>query len=370
MKIKDASNWRVSRLALGAAALVVTAAIVTACGGGGSAKDKTATTASGTTSAKTATTGTPKSGTPGANGTVASGTPGVAGTAAAGTPGAATSGTPGPNSTPGADGNGTPVPGATPGAPGTTPAPGSSPLPGTGQDGADPVTEADATLAAAADPSISGGDPTKPQETVGNVPDPPAGATIDSKTIATVDVSDPDVQVLIDLDASRPGVQSSRDVKVGDVIRVGVIVLNAPSITALGFDLNYDKAKMVAPTIINGPSTDRNPDLNLASLGGPEAGWVCSPSPIGDRDETDTSGDGDPSTGQAFLGCYTGGAGGDGGSVVMATTEFRVTGKGTAQFSLSGVSVYDRSYSIIARCDGDPGGGDPVPCRTATLNIQ
>lgn len=367
MNTESSTGRRLRRLAAGAVACIAIAGLAVACGGGGGDKDKTATKASGTP-AKSAAAGTAK---PGTTGTAASGTPGASGTAASGTaapgttPGAPTGGTPS------VDANGTPIAAATPGA-AASPVVVSTPLPGTGDTGSDPVTEAESTLAADSDdPVVTGGDPTKPQEVIGDVPAPPQGATIDPKTIAAPDVTDNTLQAIIDLNASQPGIQTTRTVKVGDVIRVGIVIVNADPIVATGFTVNYDRTKVIAPTIINGPSTDRNPDLNIGALGGAAANWLCSPSPTGDQDDTG-SGDGDPSTGQSYLGCFTPNvAPGPAGTVVVATEEFRVVASGEVSFSLSGLSLYnDDGISEFGRCDGDPGVSNPIPCRTATLTIQ
>ena len=355
-------------------AAVLGCAVLAACGGGGDAGKNTTPTLSARTPKPSATAA--------LTAKTADVTPGTTGTANATAAGAAAGGTPPPTANSSGDANpaaaSAPADATVPATPDPTgegqPQPPGAVIAGTVEAGHDPVLQADATLTAAEndnDASFGGGDPTKPQNYVGDVPDPPSGASIDARTIAAPNPPNNDLQVMIDLDASTPGIQSTRDVKVGDVIRVGVVVVNAPSVTALGFDLDYDKTEMVAPTIINGASTDRNPDLNLGALGGASAGWLCAPTPEGDRDDAPAAnGDGDPSTGQAFLDCFTPAAGHQGGTIVLATIEFRVTAKGTSTLSLAQLSLWDDSITQYGRCDGDPGDSSAIPCRTATLSAS
>ena len=349
------------------AAIAVLAFAACGSGNGDSSKTKTPTASKGTV---TKTVSPSKTGTSGAGtapaGTSAAATAGAGGSAVAG--GTTVAGT-----TPGTDA-GTPVPGVTPGTDGT-------PLPGatsTGPGGGDPVSSDEATSAADAGPDLSGGDPGKPKQPVGNPPTPPAGASIDAKTIAAANPGVSDIQVIIDLDATQPGIQSTREIKVGDVIEVGVVIANVPAydssgsggLTALNFDMLYDRTRVIAPTYINGPSTDRNPDLNLGALGGPEAQWLCLPAPEGDRDDPGgPDGDGLPETGETFLSCYSPQLGHESGNIVVATVEFRAVKSGTIELALNQVAFYDVAIGEIASCPGD-GLVHPVPCPKATLTIK
>ena len=311
-----------------AAALIMAAAAIFAACGGGSGKSKTATPAAKSTAS-------------------------------------------GPNTGPG----GSPA-AATPG----TPAADATALP--------TVSDADASATAAAaiaketalaDEDISGGDPNATPELVSTIPavKPKSGTTpvIDSTQIAPPNADTSEISFIVDMDASTPGIQSSRDVNVGDVFQVGIVLTNIPplqdnlgGIAALQFHLDYDKTKIVAPTYAGGPSTNRNPRLNLADLGGPEAGWQCLPAPEGDLDEPGgLGGDGKPETGQAYLGCFTAGAAPASGTIVLATVSFTAIAKGTMQLTLNDVIAADGVALEFARCSG---ASSVVPCQGGTANVK
>jgi hypothetical protein len=361
-----------NRIVLIALMCALPLAVLAGCSGGGtSSTNKTATTAAG--GGKSATPGGSKtpvpgaSGTAGASGTVASGSTITAdgtvipgGTAGAG--GTAASG-----STVTADG--TVVPGATSSTT-SEPPPSSAPTP----------SSAEATIAASVPSDTSGGDPNLPPRVVSTVPAPPPGSTpkIDPTTIASADVPESQVELIIDMDASTPGIQSTREVNAGDVIRVGVVIANAPpSVNNLGgvnsfnFQVLYDKRKIVAPTIEDGSATNRNPALNLAALGAPDVDWICLPAPQGDLDDPHgIDGDGDPDTGQAFLSCFTTGGGHNGGTMVLATIEFHAVASGTSTLNFRTTAVNDEAQQSFASCDDEPGGAGIVPCIGATVTVK
>jgi hypothetical protein len=60
---------------------------------------------------------------------------------------------------------------------------------------------------------------------------PRAGTTpsVDPTEIAPPDVPTADLALIVDMDASKPGIQSSRDLNPGDVFRVAVVVVGAPA---------------------------------------------------------------------------------------------------------------------------------------------
>jgi hypothetical protein len=280
--------------------------------------------------------------------------------------------TPSPSTTPAAT---TPPPGgASPGA-GSTPGGGA---PGGGAPGGSSFDK----TATGGDlpPEIGGGSTDATPQFVETPPPPPPGVTpqVDSTVIAPPDPPSNDLQLLIDLDASTPGIQSTRDVKVGDVFRASVVIVNAPQfendaggIGAFNFNLNYDKTKIIAPSIAGGPSTNRNPMLNMAALGGDAAGWSCLPAPEGDLDDPGgIPGDGVPGTGQAFLSCFTPGTGHEGGTIVLATIEFHAVATGSSNLALSEVELSGGSLFIaFAHCNGDSV-GPFVPCAPATVNVR
>jgi hypothetical protein len=226
--------------------------------------------------------------------------------------------------------------------------------------------------------SVTGGDASQPREAVSTLPPPPPGTTpvIDPTTIAAPDgpppATDPGVdpnalQLAVDLDAAAPGIQSTRDVAVGDVFRVAVVVLNIPDnagLAAFNFELDYDRGVVIAPTFAGGEATDRNPDLNQIGVG---ADWSCLPAPQGDLDDAGgIEGDGNPSTGQAFLSCFTTGAGNT-GDIVLATIEFHAVAAGSLTLDLANVNV-GTNIDEIARCgDSDE---HVVPCTGAQLKVD
>jgi hypothetical protein len=178
------------------------------------------------------------------------------------------------------------------------------------------------------------------------------------------------------MDASTPGIQSSRDVHPGDTFRVAIVAVNIPpynnnmgGIYALNFNLNYDKTKIVAPTIAGGPTTDRNPRLNVAALGGADAQWNCLPAAEGDLDDPGgTDGDGNPATGQAFLSCYAAGTPSVGGTQVVATVEFTAIATGSSELKLSETALADAVAIEFAHCEGDAANPPFVPCPSGTAN--
>ncbi len=352
-----------------AAAIVAMTVVFAACSSGTSSKDKTATAGAGANTTRPAGTATKPAGTATAKTT---GTPGTvaAGTAASGTPGATTAA------------------GATT-VPGTSPVAGSTQVDASGPVGPAPtVSEADQTVAAGAGAGISGGDPNAPQQVVGTVPVPPPGVTpvVDATQIAAPNPpqdgcgsTETICRFIIDMDASTPGIQSSRDVKVGDVFRVAVVFVGVPppggsfgGLSAFNFNLNYDRTKLIASTISGGSSTDRNPDLNVPALGGDAVGWSCLPAPEGDLDDPGgIDGDGDPATGQAFLSCFTPATGQASGDLVVAVVEFHAIAKGAVPLRLSDINTSDKIGSPLGQCTGDPDKSvKEVPCDPGTVNVQ
>ena len=355
-----------------AAGLCLGALAFAACGGGGDDGDKTVT---GTQTNKTKTAATAKSGTPGASGT-------AVGTTAAGTPG--NNATAGANTTPGA--NGTSAPGSSP-APGETPRPGetiaaSNKTPVALEASTPTSSERDA-LNEDVPADFIGGDIDAPPEVLTDLPALPPGATIDPTTIGPTNVTTAGVEAIVDLSASEPGIQSTRTIKVGDVIRVGLVLTNVPDtgLAAFRVVITYDKTKIVAPTIINGSSLSRNPDHNEAGLGSGPGGWSCLlPAPEGDTDDPGgLAGDGDPATGEALLEClgppplaY------ETGVVVFATVQFQALAPGNVTLAFSGRDSNSRngpsefadsggSRVRLGTCGGDD---PPIPCRSATLTVQ
>lgn len=246
-----------------------------------------------------------------------------------------------------------------------TPAP-DGPTPANGA----PASDAEATLAAGLGGEIAGGDPNDPRAPVAPIPTPPPGVTpaVDPTTIAPPAPADAIYQLVVDLDPAAPGVQTTRTASVGDRIRAAVVLANIPSgstVAAFNFEVRYDRAVVVAPSYTGGSSTERNPDLV------PTAGsWLCIPAPEGDMDDPGgLDGDGNPSTGQAFLSCFAP----DGaleGTQVLGIIEFVATGPGTTQLQPAALAV-GNSFSIaIGRCEGDGGDGPVIPCPAATLTIQ
>jgi hypothetical protein len=318
-------------------AIAVLAIVAAGCGGGGDNDGGGTPNASGTsTTASRTATGT---GTPDGTSVDPSGSP-VRGTAGVPTPAGA-------GNTPVTGGGG----GATPGAVATPNA-------------------FEATFAAEAGGDIAGGDPSQPRQPVGSVPTPPPGAAVDPPAIAPPNPSATGLQMLLDLDASTPGIQTSRTVSVGDVFRVAVVVTNVPpeGVSAFNFFLNYDKTKVVAPTYTGGSSNDRNPDLNNDALG---EGWTCLPAPEGDTDDPGgISGDGNPATGQALLSCFLLDSA-PSGTLVLATVEFHAIASGSVPMTINGVALAGGpTINTFGRCEADADTGPAIPCTGATVTVK
>lgn len=263
---------------------------------------------------------------------------------------------------------------------GTGTVPGLTRLPGTPAAGAPTLTDAQATLTSDIDPGIVGGDPNASPVVISTIPavktkGPPVA---DSTDVAPAQVEAAGVSMLLDLDASTPGIQATRSVNAGDTFRVAVVITNAPAhqggfggIDALDFELGYDHTKIIAPTISGGPPTARNPMLNVDGLGGAMAGWDCLPAPEGDLDEPGgTDGDGKPETGQAFLSCFTTIPSSTSGTTVLATIEFVAVATGSISLDFTSVDVGDAGGQIYAYCGDNPAGSTVVPCAGAMLTVK
>jgi hypothetical protein len=249
--------------------------------------------------------------------------------------------------------------------------------------GATPIAGDDATAVSGGPGGITGGATDTPRQAVSTIPPPPAGKTpaVDPTTIADPGgapasggdgsgggAPDPNaLQLAVDLDAATPGIQSTRDIAPGDVIRAAIVILNVPAgpgISAFNFELDYDRTKVAAPTYAGGAASDRNPDLNEAGVGD---GWTCLPAPQGDLDdEGGIEGDADPATGQAFLSCFAA-DGAATGNVVLATIELHGIGSGATSLDLTHVNVGVGDGIEIARCaDSDE---HVVPCTAARVTV-
>jgi hypothetical protein len=330
-----------------AALLSLTCGVLVACGGGGDDDDGDGTsTPSGTRTSRSATART---------GTAAAGTATPAATPEPGTTAAAVAtsvaeGTPAPPGFQPAEGEPPPTDGEQP-PPSSA---GGTPLP-RGQ-----ATDAEATLAAELGENVTEGQT--------NEPEPPPGASVDPPTLGSPDPPG-GFAVHIDLNASEPGIQTSRDIAVGDVIRVAVVIADYDhDIGALNFVLKYDKSRLFAPTITGGPPGDRNPDFNQ-SLGG--ALTCFPPAAVGDLGDQDL-GDSDPNTGEAFLSCFTGdpATAASGGSVVLATVEFHATSPGSSELSLVDFAIAEAPPALSETGSCNPVIDVPVDCRTATVTVR
>ena len=340
------------------AGLCVGALAFAACGGGSDDGDKTIT---GTQTNKTTAAAAAKSGTGG--GTTAAGTPGSNATAGANTTPGATGGTPSPNSTP---------------APGETRAVQTIVSSGNTPIASQASTPTSAERDSIGDGSeigedITGGDIDAPPEVLTDLPEPPAGATIDPTTIAAVNAGTNGAELIVDLSASEAGIQSTRTIKVGDVIRVGLVLTNVPDtgLAAFNFRLNYDKTKIVAPTIINGSSLSRNPDHNEEGLGTGAGTWNCLlPAPQGDADDPGgPGGDGDPATGEAVASCFSDQPVSKSGDIVFVTVQFQAIAPGVVTLAISETdsNFYTSLLQDLGTCGAS---GILIPCRSATLTVE
>ena len=254
---------------------------------------------------------------------------------------------------------------------------GPTPPPGIGG-GSGGGSQLEATLAAGIDSDLSGGQPGDPQHVVGTpLPTPVPGHTpaVDSTDIAPPDPGTTGVNAIIDADATSEGVQSTRTVHVGDTFRVAVVLAGIPplsgqigGIASLDFTAGYDRTKIVAPTLVGGSSTQRNPDLNTDALDGDAADWDCLPTPEGDLDDPGgIPDDGKPDTGQAFLSCFTSGhvAVAGGGDVTIAVITFQAVAAGTTTLSFEMFDAGDGVGFSVATCPGTSNG-----CGTATIDVK
>ena len=282
----------------------------------------------------------------------------------------------GDDSTPGASRTaGTSTVSSTPGATGTT----TDATPG-GTPGAQPtLTPAEATEVAEGG-DIFGGSEDQPPAVVVPPPavSPPAGVqpATDPTTVADPAPAGGELRVIIDANASEPGIQSSREVNVGDKVRVGIVVANmgpgsnGAGMAAMQFNVNYDKTRLFAVSISGGPAVDRNPDLNEGALGD---GWMCLPAPEGDADDPGgANGDGNPDTGQAALSCFTVTPGSAQGNFVFGTLEFTALSSGTIDLQLDLLVMGDSAAIPIGQCNygGDPASGPEVPCDGARITVR
>lgn len=221
--------------------------------------------------------------------------------------------------------------------------------------------------------SVSGGAPDSTPQVVNTLPPPPPGKTpqIDPTEIAEPDAPGGATKAYIDMDASEPGIQATREVTAGDQFKVAVVFANVPpkqgdlgGLAAFNWEVNYDKTKIVAPTISGGDIKARNPDLNLPDVGGEAAGWDCLPAPEGDLDDPGgIDGDGQPNTGQAFLSCFTAGTGDASGTLVTGVITFQAVASGTVTLELVNISAGDAVGIEIMSCD-------TIECVGATVTVR
>ena len=291
-----------------------------------------------------------------------SSSPAASRTSSGGTVGPETSsspgrGTPGPLPT-AVDDERTPAPTAEGGGAGSSSGGGSASTPSAGE----------ATIAAEVGGDIAGGDTSDPREPVSTIP--PANGSADPANITDPQPNASGVEIIVDLDASTPGIQSERTVSVGDTVRVAIVATNlSQGVSAFNFFLDYDRTRVVAPSYAGGSSTDRNPDMNNAAMG---EGWTCLPAPEGDVDDPGgIEGVGNPFTGRALLSCFTTESQSASGTLVIATVEFIAVEAGTTQLSLSNVALFAEGLFVeFARCEGDATSGPIVPCRPGTILVQ
>jgi len=235
--------------------------------------------------------------------------------------------------------------------------------------------------AAVTNESVAGGDQDATPRVISAMPavSPRPGTTprIDAAVIAPPQPAAGSLRLIVDTDASALGIQLSRDVNPGDTFRVAVVLAGAPpfdgaggGVASFNLELDYDRTKIVAPTIAGGPTTQRNPWLNVNALGGAAAGWGCEPAPEGDLDDPGgTNGDGNPATGQAFLSCFMTGPSRASGDLVLATVTFLAVASGDSALSLSHVAVADSAGVEFAHCARDA--VDPaVSCEDGSVTVR
>jgi hypothetical protein len=162
------------------------------------------------------------------------------------------------------------------------------------------------------------------------------------------------VSLVLDLDPSAPGIQSTREVAPGDSFAVDVIAEGVPQgspVAALQFNLVYDDTVILAPEVPDeGNALDDNPDANQEALG--PKGWDCSvfgaAFPQGDKDPV--SG---PGHGEAFIACLNPvGPYPATGNVTLATVRFNVVGSsGQSTLQLEEAVVDEENGSELGTCN-------------------
>jgi hypothetical protein len=162
--------------------------------------------------------------------------------------------------------------------------------------------------------------------------------------------ADPDpVTVTVDADPDTAGVQATRAVAYGSTFYVDILIGSVSDLQAFNFELEYDQALLLAPTIASGPDVDRNPDANETFLSSTGRSWSCSPpAPSGDNDP-------DPNVGAAFLSCFSTGAT-SGPSVgpaetILATVEFNAVAVGTSSLTLRNVNTFKEGSVETGSCN-------------------
>jgi hypothetical protein len=197
-------------------------------------------------------------------------------------------------------------------------------------------------------------------------------APVTPSPAATAGAPLPETALLIDVDVGVAGVQETIEVNAGAALDVAVVLDGVPAdaggVSGFAFVLQYDRRVLVAETLFDAPSIDANPDLNQEALGPGGAAWECVPAPEGDLDDPGgIAGDGNASSGQAFLSCFASDGAAPGASLVLAHVHFTAVATGESVLRLSSATVADASGREFAGCESE---APPARCGAATVTVR
>ncbi|HET6615030.1 MAG TPA: cohesin domain-containing protein, partial [Dehalococcoidia bacterium] len=153
--------------------------------------------------------------------------------------------------------------------------------------------------------------------------------------------------LVVDVDPSQAGAQSSRAVPIAGNFNVDILARNltASGLSSFTFTLLYDNQWLSASA----------PTSSLP-------GFNCTLQPAsGDLPEIDPAADGDPLTGDAYITCFdASGTFAPSGDTVIATVPFTIIGAGISPLRFFSAEMIDNSFATVASCNpatDNPGGG-------------
>jgi hypothetical protein len=180
------------------------------------------------------------------------------------------------------------------------------------------------------------------------------------------------IEVAIDCDPSTGAIDASCVYPSGTTtVTANVVVTNNSSATSIGtvnFVVVASNVATLFPVDENAASDkhDANPDLNDEGFAAFNNLSCTPPDP-----DNDLGTDGDPTTAESFLSCFTGAANGPalagGASMVIASVTYTVGADGVADLALRDVALSDNAFTEIASCN--PEIDTPTQCFGATVQV-